>query len=396
MPTYLVHRHAARGEQIAPLRAHIDGSARNPVTSRAPEMRDRHGRTLKCEPLAKPMGAATLAALQRERKRDLGRQRGRPPQPYAELLFAGAERTDAGWPPDRAREWGRACMAWVRKRMSHSPVVEAALHMDETRWHCHVLVMPRAARDGRPRWGMTAVRHDVDGRITGRHRSRMSKSAVRSAASRLQDDVWAHVGEPYGLERGERGSQRRHRALTDAERNDAQEKERQRLRVRERMELAERENAVARREEAADRREASHDFAARRREAERRRNEADDRMAEAEEAARTLLAEREEQAGTKARQARIEAEQDEARRRLEAKAKALSERASRLRLALRAANKAMATSNRAEFARRRDAMRVAMEGDEDALEALRQWDAPGTRAAQGRGAKEPEPRGPRR
>ena len=102
-------RQAARGEQIAPLRRHIDGSTRNPVTSRAPETRDRHGETLKCEPLAKPMDAATLAAHQRQRKRDLKGQRGRPPQPYAELLFAGAERTDAGWPPDRAKEWGCAC-----------------------------------------------------------------------------------------------------------------------------------------------------------------------------------------------------------------------------------------------------------------------------------------------
>ena len=373
MPTYLVHRHAARGEQIAPLRAHIDGTVRNPVTSRAPEMRDRHGRTLACERLAEPMDAETLAGLQRERKRDLARQRGRPPQPYAELLFAGAERTDAGWPPDRAREWGRACLDWVRKRMPDSPVVEAALHLDETRWHCHVLLMPRAARDGRPRWGMTAVRHDVDGRITGEFRTRMSKSAVRSAASRLQDDVWAHVGEPYGMARGERGSTRRHKALTAAERTEAQEKERQRIRARQHIEIAEREDAVALREQEADRREASHDFAARQREAERRENEADDRMAEAEEAARTQLEEREEQARTKARLRGLE---------------------SRLRLALRWGDEATGTSNRAQFTRRRDAMRAALEGD--ALQALRQSDAPAPRAAPGHGAKEREPRGPRR
>ena len=102
-------------------------------------------------------------------------------------------------------------MAWVRLCMPHSPVVQAALHMDETRWHCHVLLMPRAARDGRPRWGMTAVRHDVDGRITGEFRTRMSKSAVRSAASRLQDDVWEHAGKPYGMARGERGSRLQHK-----------------------------------------------------------------------------------------------------------------------------------------------------------------------------------------
>ena len=35
-------------------------------------------------------------------------------------------------------------MDWVRKRLPDSPVVEAALHLD-TRWHCHVLVMPRGA-----------------------------------------------------------------------------------------------------------------------------------------------------------------------------------------------------------------------------------------------------------
>ena len=368
---YLVHRHAARGEQIAPLRRHIDGTVRNPVTSRAPEKRDRHGRTLGCEPLAKPMDATTLAAYQRERKRDLGRQRGRPPQPYAELLFCGAERTDAGWPPDRAREWGRACMAWVRLRMPHSPVVEAALHQDETRWHCHVLVMPRAARDGRPRWGMTGVRHDVDGRITGRYRSRMSKSAVRSAASRLQDDVWEHVGKPYGLERGERGSTRRHKALTDAERNDAQEKERQRILARQHIEIAELEDAAALRLQEADRREASHDFAARLREAERREDEADDRMAEAEEAARTQLEEREAQARTKARLCELE---------------------SRLRLALRWGDEATGASNRAEFSRRRDAMRAALEGD--ALQALRQSDAPAPPVAANDGAKEREPRRP--
>ena len=97
--------------------------------------------------------------------------------PYAELLLAGAERTDLEWPPDRAKEWGGACMARVRKRMPDSPVVEAALHLDETRWHCHVLVMPLAVRDGR-----RGLRHVACGWRLGTGASANMRGAGKPAA----------------------------------------------------------------------------------------------------------------------------------------------------------------------------------------------------------------------
>ena len=53
---------------------------------------------------------------------------------FAELMFVGAKRVGEGWPPDKARRWGTALPRAGR---------QAALHGDETQWHCHLLVMPR-------------------------------------------------------------------------------------------------------------------------------------------------------------------------------------------------------------------------------------------------------------
>ena len=71
------------------------------------------------------------------------------------------------------------------------------------------------------------------------------------------------------------------KALTDAERANAQDKERRRIKARDRLKMAEREKEVERRQKEADRREASHDFAARQRALDQAKRRAAEREAEA-------------------------------------------------------------------------------------------------------------------
>ena len=302
--------------------------------------------------LAPALSQDDLAKLMEERRRDLAKQRGTRPKEYAEMVFIGAQRTDPSWNPDKATEWARECLAWVRKRMPDSPVVAAAAHLDETQWHAHVIVAPRAIADGKMQWGTAAVHRAIDAEFTGKRRKRISRASIGAVMSRIQDDVWKHVGEPHGLLRGKAGSKRRHKAVDIVESANAHLRESkvfarriEQGTVKRRKEVGERESKVKAREEAQDERERSTDFKRQRAELEAEKEELLLEAAADDERLRRREAELAEREAEVKRQAKANAADNEllksARRKLnswearlkaeDAKAKALLEEAAKLK-----------------------------------------------------------------
>ena len=225
MPTLLHRFERVSASASTRRRTHVRGEVRSPVTDAFPKMQSPAGETLTVESLAPTLPDDELANIMARRKQDLARRRGPKPKPHAEFLFVGAKRIGEGWSVDKAREWGQACLAWCELRMPDSWITDAALHLDETQWHVHVTTIPAAVEDGKLQWGMSAVRRAMDAELSGRKRASMSRAVVGAAVSRMQDDVFAHVGEPFGLERGVKGSKRRHVAVSEAEAAKARMKE---------------------------------------------------------------------------------------------------------------------------------------------------------------------------
>ncbi len=217
MPTLLHRFERVSASASTRRRMHVRGEVRSPVTDAFPKMQSPAGETLSVESLAPTLPDDELANIMARRKKDLARRRGTKPKPHAEFLFVGAKRIGEGWSVDKAREWGKACLAWCELRMPDSWITDAALHLDETQWHVHVTTIPAAVEDGKLQWGMSAVRRAMDAELSGRKRASMSRAVVGAAVSRMQDDVFAHVGEPFGLERGVKGSKRRHVAVSQGE-----------------------------------------------------------------------------------------------------------------------------------------------------------------------------------
>jgi len=138
--------------------------------------------------------------------------RGRRPRPTVDMLIAGPpafegdpDKPEQPWALERIRVWAREVVVAVREGLGpRSVVTAAALHLDERSPHVHVQAVPI---DAQGRLGWSHVRAAWAG-VTGR-----SKEAAGQAASRIQDAMWERLGAPYGLERGEVGSKRRHRAV---------------------------------------------------------------------------------------------------------------------------------------------------------------------------------------
>ena len=268
--------------------------------------------------LAPALSKDDLAKLMKERKRDLAKQRGTRPKEYAEMVFIGAQRTDPSWNPDKATEWAEECLAWVRKRMPDSPVVAAAAHHDETQWHAHVIVVPRAVANGKMQWGTAAVHRAMDAEYTGTYRQRIGRRSIGAVMSRIQDDVWEHVGAPFGLLRGKVGSKRRHKAVDIVESANAHRRESrvfatriQQGTVKLRKEAAERLAEVKTREEVQDERERSTDFERQRAELEADKEEHRREVAEDDERLRQREAELAKGQAQVERQAKANADDDE-------------------------------------------------------------------------------------
>ena len=198
---------------------HAKGVIRSPITTELNKVDDE----------AKSQGTVDLGADSEEaieadklaRKEWLVGRRGRPPKQFAEFIFAGPPPygEDDEWDVKKERKWADSAMTWFRKRFPHSVIVAASLHRDETAPHVHLVFSPQSRDEkGQPRWGWCHARNDAAAASIAEKRGHAVKKAVKrrtklgakKALSSLQDDMHLFVGAPFNLERGERGSKRKH------------------------------------------------------------------------------------------------------------------------------------------------------------------------------------------
>ena len=135
---------------------------------------------------------------------------GHRAHPAREFLFAGPRFSDG---PDvdpktetrRLVEWGQACVDWVQRRAGRAVIAVAALHLDEAQPHVHLVLVP-VDQDGKLRWARGVERQFMpdpsDARIRG-----------SEVMSKIQDCCHEEVGQRFGLDRGERGSGKRHEPI---------------------------------------------------------------------------------------------------------------------------------------------------------------------------------------
>ena len=202
-----------------------------------------------------PIGAKHAAELRRSRRAVLTagraavrdatpakRGRGRRPSPIVDLLVAGPPRFEPRpgkgdpepWSRARVEAWERDLAAVLRDAFPHSRFLAVTGHRDEASPHGHAYVVPI---DSQGRHGWAHVRRELarragcpeaepedPGRVyldgKGRERGAHSLAQVLGSLPRaslemthVQDWLHERLGEPHGLERGERGSRRVHRAV---------------------------------------------------------------------------------------------------------------------------------------------------------------------------------------
>ena len=232
---------------------HARGEVRSQITTAA--------RTLLLNPLAVAersnvdLGSASDAEVEQDRRDRaawLQGRRGRQPEPYVEFVLAGPPQygDDDRWDDSKEIRWAKSCAAWVRKRFPDSLPVVQALHRDETAPHVHVILSPRSIDEhGKMEWGWCHARNQATAAAhTDRERqqrqdahdrenaerakiglpalplrhppprkrkagARLKKGRAKVALLALQSDCHAHVGAPYGLRRGTRGSKAQHQAV---------------------------------------------------------------------------------------------------------------------------------------------------------------------------------------
>ncbi len=240
MPIQVV-RFKSRATLPAPLAAHLraDPDAR-PVE--AVPRDDRPPRDLGSDPdRAAKLVRDSLAV----------RRRGRRGQQCVDVLIAGPppfESLDA-WPDERVDRWAADSAAWI-KDLAGVPLHTAALHTDERSPHVHAAFPPFILDEkGRPRLSWKAAQATMAERAAGRE-----VQDHRAQLAAIQDHYHQHVGARYELDRGERGSRRRHQApdraqglrdrVRDAERQ-AREAEQARVEADERAAAAEKERREA-------------------------------------------------------------------------------------------------------------------------------------------------------
>ncbi len=202
--------------------AHARGLVRSDVTNAA-NAADTEAADRGCVDL----GSATreqIAGENAARDAWLKSRRGRRPRPYAEFMLAGPPpyADDDAWPADKELAWAKSTREWVAKRFPDSLIVVASLHRDETSPHVHVVISPRFVNPetGEAGWGWCKARNVAANTTLNERRKRRRATPMRTgrrgcgnAMIVLQDDCHEHIGKPHGLERGERGSKRKHRAV---------------------------------------------------------------------------------------------------------------------------------------------------------------------------------------
>ena len=129
--------------------------------------------------------------------------RGRQPKHVVDIIVAGPPRyaDDDAWSDERINEWAQASYEWLRETFPSCPLAIVALHTDESSPHMHVVMIPETD-DGRLSW--TDVKPKASGQKLNHYRH-------------IQDNYHERVAKRFGLDRGERGSTRKHKPLTREE-----------------------------------------------------------------------------------------------------------------------------------------------------------------------------------
>lgn len=236
-----VLRFQSRATLPAPLAAHL----RADPDARPVEAIPREGRP------PRDLGSNPDLAERLVKKALAVRRRGRRGQRCVDVLIAGPPPFDGvdAWADERVDEWAADSASWIGD-LAGVPLHTAALHTDERSPHVHVVfppVVPDAT--GQPRLSWKAAQATMAERAAGRE-----VRDPRAQLSAIQDHYHEHVGARYALDRGERGSRRRHEAsdragglrdrVRDAERK-AREAEQARVEADARAAAAEQERREA-------------------------------------------------------------------------------------------------------------------------------------------------------
>ena len=120
------------------------------------------------------------------------------------------------WTTDRIHKWANDHIAFLEGMLPSARLFSAHLHQDETSPHCHLAFIPSDESDyvsWRP-LSAAAVGEKPP-------KDKNDKFQAAKIMSAWQDRYHEAVADKYGLERGERGSTRRHEPLTDKKRRKA-------------------------------------------------------------------------------------------------------------------------------------------------------------------------------
>ena len=159
--------------------------------------------------------------------------RGRPPKECLVIVFAGPSAYDAAecWEPARELSWYEAIRDAERELIGpNSLIVTSDAHRDETAPHTQSLVIPF---DSRGRMGWCHVRDEAcvrlrpvvkalrekaqadldERRAAGEELPDLPQPSTKSRYGILQDFLYYRVNRAFGLERGEVGSQAKHKQI---------------------------------------------------------------------------------------------------------------------------------------------------------------------------------------
>ena len=168
---------------------------------------------------AKAVVSALRAAMKAERRP------GRPPSAEVRLMLGHPPIFEApeAWPRSQLESWARDCAGWLKGHLERASQGQAIvsrvdLHVDETRPHLHVTVVPRMPRKGRDdavresvrEWGPDAV-PACDLTFSWKRLQLAAwpgtpakgKNAIQVSGVALQSSFYEEVGRRYGMARGE-------------------------------------------------------------------------------------------------------------------------------------------------------------------------------------------------
>ena len=109
----------------------------------------------------------------------------------------------------QARAWAADALAWWKTTFPHSVILAAALHLDESSPHMHVVAV---MRDSKGRVGMKAAQPEGAGRPGYTGSGKVIRYSMRQAGdmmTAIHDSYHEAVGRQYGIERGENRSRGR-------------------------------------------------------------------------------------------------------------------------------------------------------------------------------------------